>query len=115
MSYPVKIGGESVEIGWTQDVAKRYDFRASKIGGAPASRDFTNPKKAAWAVTSFLWLILPPAAHNLYASPEDLFVAIDHETEFAAIGAALAGIMSDMAPDAEKKSTGKKSHSPKSS
>lgn len=115
MTYPVKIGGETVEIGWTQDVAKRYLFRASKIGGAPASRDFSNPKKAASAVTCFLWLVLPPAVHERYPTPEELFVAIDHETEFAAVGAALAGVMSDMAPDDEKKSTGKKSPSQKSS
>lgn len=115
MTHPVKIGGEAVEIGWTQDVAKRYLFRSSKIGGAPSSEDFTNPKKAAAAVTSFLWLVLPPAVHDRYPTPEDLFVAIDHETEFAAVGAALAGIMSDMNPGAEKKSTGKKSPSPKSS
>lgn len=108
MIYPVVIGGEVVELEWKQDIARRYVFRASKIGGGPTSAEFSNPKKAAAAVASFLWLVLPPAVHARYATPEDLFVDIDHASQGQAIRDALVGIFADMAPDAEKKSTGKK-------
>jgi len=114
MSYPVTIGGESVNLAWTQDIARRYPFRASKIGGAPSARAMTNPKTAVAAVTAFLWLILPPETHALYPTPEDLFLAIDHESDHLELHAALAGVISDMAPDAEKKSTSGKSPSPES-
>jgi hypothetical protein len=114
-SYPVKIGGEEVRFSWTQETAKRYTFRASKIGGAPRGADFANPRKVTAAIGSFLWLILPAEIHQKYDSPEELFMAIDHDDQSAQVAACLTGIFSDMSPDAEKKSTSRKSPSRKSS
>ena len=113
MIHTVKIGGREIGLAWNQSVASRFQFRASKIGGSPSISDFTNPKKAAAAVTSFLWLILPPDALALYPSPEDLFVAIDHKTEAESIHSALVSVIADMTPDDEKKSTLKKPRSQK--
>lgn len=112
MSHEVTIGGETVRLAWTQDIARRYPFRCSKIGGAPTARSMSNPRTATAAVTSFLWLLLPPDLHAVYPTPEELFLAIDHEADAEAIHAALVGIISDMAPDAEKKSTSPTSPSP---
>jgi hypothetical protein len=116
MIHKAMIGGKEVELAWTQDIANRFPFRCSKIGVDPSQlfKEFSMPRKAAAAFTSFLWLILPPNAHGLYQSPEDLFVAIDHESEAASIHAAVLGVIADMSPDAEKKSTLNKSHSPES-
>lgn len=108
MKHLLKIGGREFAIEWTQELARRYPFRASKIGGAPAIRDFTNPKKAAAAVTTFLWLLLPAAAHELFPSPEELYVGIDHETEAEAIHEAVFGVIRDMQPAAEKKRSSRK-------
>ena len=110
-SYPVTIAGDTVHLAWTQDIARRYPFRASKIGGAPTGRAMSNPKTAVAAVTSFLWLLLPPETHAQYPTPEDLFVAIDHENDHGAIYSALVGIIGDMVPSDEKKSTLTTSHS----
>jgi hypothetical protein len=110
--HPITIGGRQVDLEWTQDIASRMPFRASRIGGSPSMADFANPKKAAAAVTSFLWLVLPPAVHQLFSNPEELFVAIDHKTEAAAIHSALVAIVGEMEPDAEKKSTLRKPPSP---
>ena len=113
-SYPVTIEGQTVELAWTQDIARRYQFRSSKIGGPPTARAMSNPKTAVAAVTAFLWLLLPPDVHSLYQSPEDLFLAIDHENDHAGLHAALVGVIGDMVPDVEKKSTLTKSQSPAS-
>ena len=114
MIHTVKIGGREIGLAWNQSVASRFQFRASKIGGSPSISDFTNPKKAAAAVTSFLWLILPPDALALYPSPEDLFVVIDsNQDEAESIHSALVAVIADMTPDDEKKSTLKKPRSQK--
>ncbi len=115
MGFPVTIGEREVVLDWTQDVAKRLAFRSSRIGGAPAMRALTTPKTAVYAVTTWLWLLLPPAVHDQYATPEDLFVAIDHEEDGPAIHAALVAVFSEMGASDEKKSTLPKSPSPKSS
>ena len=114
MTHPVTIGGREIALAWTQDIASRFPFRASKIGGCPSFADFANPKKAAAAITSFLWLMLPPDIHALYSSPEELFIAIDHENEAKAIHSALIAVIGDMSPTDEKKSTSKKPPSPES-
>lgn len=101
---PITIGGETVHLAWTQDVARRLAFRASKIGGGPTFADFRNPKKAAAAITSFLWLILPADVHARFYTPEELFVAIDHQNEAASIHAAVMSVIGSMQlSDAEKK------------
>jgi len=79
MASPITIGGQTVTLTWTQEVARRFAFRASKIGGGPSFEDFLHKTKAASAVTTFLWLILPPAVHSRYATPEDLFLATAEE------------------------------------
>jgi hypothetical protein len=112
--HTVIIGGEEVSIGWNQQTARAYAYRASKIGGGPTSRDLTNPKRATAAITDLLWLVLPPAAAAQYRTPEELFHALDHEKDGAGIHAALVAIIADMDADAEKKSSSTKSPSPDS-
>lgn len=111
----VSIAGRPVVLEWTTATAKRYGFRESKHGGGPAFADFRNKRKAAAAVTRFLWLLLPPEEFALYPTDEDLFVAIDHEKEAAGIHSALMAIMGEMLPSPEKKSTTGNSPSPASS
>lgn len=115
MGHSITIAGKPVELSWSQDVAKRMAYRASQIGGGPKDSDFGNPRKAAAAVTALLWMILPPKVHSDYDTPEDLFVALDHENDAEAIHEALAAIVAEMSPSEEKKSTLKKSPSHKSS
>lgn len=114
MPATVTIGGEAVSLAWTQEIARRYAFRCSQIGGGPRLADFSHAKKAAAAVTSFLWLILPGPVHARYPSPEELFVALE-ETDPAEIHAAVMAVLADMNPPAEKKSTSQSSPSPASS
>jgi hypothetical protein len=104
-------------VAWTQEITSRFEFRASKLGVEPSQllREFSQPRKAAAAITSFLWLLLPPAAHATHPTPEDLFVAIDHQADGEGIHAAIVGVLADMSPEVEKKSTLKKSPSRKSS
>ena len=111
----VTIGGKEVQLAWTQDVARRLAFRASRIGGGPSFADFRNQKKAAAAITTFLWLILPVEVHAKFSTPEDLFLAIDHETEAAAIHAACIAVIGSMQLSADEKKTPLKTPSPASS
>jgi hypothetical protein len=55
--------------------------------------------------------MLPTGEFQRHADPESLFVAVDHETEGAAIYQAIKGVYGDRFPDVEKKSTLTKSHS----
>lgn len=112
MSHPVTIGGRTVSLAWTQEIARRFTYRASSIGGAPGKRELTNAKTATAAVTKLLWLVLPPEVAASYPTPEDLFLALDHETAGEGIHKALVGIMADMHADDEKKSTSPSSPSP---
>jgi len=116
MPYPITIGGQKTEIAWTQDAAKRYAFRASKLGLDPF-RLMSTPAKREFALICILWLVLPQSVHLQFATSEDLHVAINHDddTEKQGITTALSGIIGDMFPDAEKKSSGTKKHSRKSS
>lgn len=113
-TYPVIIGGEEIALAWDQQTARSYAYRASKIGGAPSFADLKNPKRAVAAITDLLWLFLPPSAQAKYRTPEDLFVAIDHESHAPAIHAAVIGIVGDMLTDDQKKRSSKNSPSPES-
>lgn len=116
MDHSVKIAGKEVILSWTQERLRSFGFRASKIGANPAElfRDFRNPLKAEYAVTSFLWLLLPDEEYRKYPLPDDLIEAIDPE-DAAAIFSAVVGIIALMSPSAEKKSSSRKSPSPVSS
>jgi hypothetical protein len=115
MSHKLTIAGEPVEIAWNNETAKRFGFRASagNVNVKTLHKDFTNPTKAGAAFASFLWLVLPPAKVRDYPTPEDVFIAIT-EDDVASVHTALIGVIADMVPDAEKKSTSKKSRSPES-
>jgi hypothetical protein len=115
MSHLVKIGGREVVISWNQETAKRYNFRLSCIGGHPTKRELTTPALASAAVCKLLWALLPASEIGRYATPEDLFVDIDQDTESEAISLAIIGVFADMAPTKEKKTTSQKSPSQKSS
>jgi hypothetical protein len=115
MSHETTIGGQKVELAWTQEVAKRFRFRLSSIGGHPTQRELTNRATADAAVCKILWALLPASELGRYATPEDLFVAIDQETESESISKAIHAVYNDMTPPPEKKRTLKKSPLPGSS
>ena len=111
MIHQITIGGSPVELEWTQASARAFHFRLSEIGFSISGAAF----KGARAASSFckcLWALLPADVFREYPTPEELFVAIDHETEAAAIYGAVSAIFAEMAPSDEKKSTSKNSHSP---
>lgn len=115
MPHAITIGGEPTEIGWTQEAAKRYAFRSSKLDVDPLAI-INKPRSRERGLISMLWLLLPPAFHSRFETPEELHVAINHgdENEVAGITAALVAVIGEMFPDAEKKSTSKNSPSPES-
>lgn len=112
MEYPVTIGGRKLSLKWTQETAKRFHFRLGQIGGHPTQRELTGSRTRDAAACKLLWAFLPPAELANYPTPEDLFVAIDQETEGEELGKALGAIYQEMIPDAEKKSSLTKSPSP---
>lgn len=114
MEHEAKIGGRKVVLKWNQETAKRFHFRLGTIGGHPTQRELTGAKTRDAAFCKVLWAMLPADLLGLFPSPEELFVAIDQETESEALAKAVLGIYRDMQPDAEKKSTSMKSHSPES-
>jgi hypothetical protein len=105
MAHTITIGGKETQIEWTQAVARRLSFRASKFGISIKPGDFLDPKRAASAYVESLWLLLPPDVVALYPTAEDLAAAIDHDTESKAIVSAVLQCLADMSPDAEKKSS----------
>ena len=111
MENLVSIAGQPVPIHWTQEVARRYGIRASKLGGAPKTADLSDRHRAAYAATAFLWLFLPPMIHDQYRTPEELYLALDHEQEAPAILAAILAVFEEMGVDAEKKTSSPKSPS----
>jgi hypothetical protein len=115
MEIPVKIGGREIALKWTQETAKRFHYRLSQIGGHPTQRELTGARTRDAAACKLLWAFLPLAELGSYPTPEDLYVAIDQETEGLELGKALAEMYAEMVPDAEKKSTLTKSPLPESS
>lgn len=115
MPHVVKVGGKDVTLEWSKATERAFYFRASKAGVVPNSlyRDFKNPLKAEYAVTTFLWLFLPDVEYRKYALPDDLCEAID-ETDAKSVLGAVLGVIADMVPSDEKKSTSTKSPSPES-
>lgn len=111
MSHETTIGGRKVELAWTQEVAKRFRFRLSSIGGHPTQRELTNRATADAAVCKILWALLPSSELGRFPTPEDLFVAIDQETESESISRAIHAVYDDMNPTPEKKRTSRKSPS----
>jgi hypothetical protein len=116
MKHPITIAGRKVELEWTQRAESLLRVRASKIGANLSNlfKDFQKPTKAEYAVTAFIWLLLPSGEYASYPMPEDLYpdlAADDAAENFAAV----LGIIGDMTPDAEKKSSLTKSPSPESS
>jgi hypothetical protein len=115
MKFPVVIGGRTVELGWDMETAKRFTYRLKSIGGHPTQRELIGKQTQDVAFTKILWALLPSAHLCNWPSPEDLFVAIDQDTEAKAIAEAVVAIYAEMSPPAEKKSTLRKSPSPGSS
>jgi len=115
MAHEVTIGGRQILISWNQETSKRFNFRLSSIGGHPTQRELTTRATCDAAVCKLLWALLPASEIGRYATPEDLFVAIDQESESEAIAKAILGIYADMTPTPQKKMTSAKSRSQKSS
>lgn len=114
MSHVCKIAGREVALSWNQETKKRYDFRLSSIGGRPTDRQLKSKATSSAAVCKLLWALLPKSESWRYESPEDLYVAIDEDTESEGISKAILGVFADMNPSAEKKTTSKKLPSPES-
>jgi hypothetical protein len=108
MSHLVKIGGREITLDWSQEVAKRFNYRLAAIGGMPKQKELTTPITAGAAIAKIVWALLPKADFARYETPEDLFVDLDHDTEGLIVAEAVAAIFSEMAPDAEKKRTSTK-------
>ena len=111
VKHKVTIAGRDIELEWTHESAKRFAFRIGDVGGEPTAKQFTNARTASTAVCKVLWALLPLSAFQRYSDPESLFVAIDHETESAAIFDAISAIYQERYPSEEKKSTLTKSPS----
>ena len=103
MSHQCVIAGRTVSLEWTQETAKRFAFRMGEVGGEPTGRQLTNPRTVATALFKVLWGLLPTAEFQKHPTPEDLFIAVDHESEAEAIFAAINGIYQDRFPSEEKK------------
>lgn len=111
---PIKIAGREVLISWNQEAARRFDFRMGQIGGEPSPSKLANPKTVTTSLFQILWGLLPPIDHKLYDSPEELYAAVDHESEAKGIYEAIKAIYEERFPSAEKKSDLKKSPLPES-
>ena len=112
MIAKLKIAGREVELKWDNATQRRFDWRAREIGGIKFG-DLSKPAKSILATVKILWAALPPDEFKHHESPEDLYTAIlDDEAE--AIAPAVVELLGEMFPDVEKKSTSRKSPSPKS-
>lgn len=114
MIREITIGGRPVKLAWTVESRKRFQYRLQTIGGHPPESAFRTARTAPAAFCKVLWALLPPAELATLATPEDVFVAMDHETEAETVFAAISDIYGDMEADAEKKTTSVKSPSQES-
>jgi len=112
MSHNVKIGGREVVISWNQETARIHKFRISELGTNPFN-DLRDPIKAESAWVKILWSFLPESECIRHKTPERLYVAIDQESETEGIVKAITGVIADMNPTKEKKTTSQKSPSQK--
>ena len=115
MIHEITIGGRPVKLAWTVESQKRFQYRLQTIGGHPPEGAFRAARTAPAAFCKVLWALLPPAEVALYPTPEDVFVALDHETEAGPMFEAISAIYGERAAGAEKKTTSGKSPSPASS
>lgn len=114
MDHKVNIGGKPVTLTWDQKASRRYKSRTDEMRVPPKFADLSNPKKADTTLYKLLWAFLPETELSRFPSPESLFVEAD-PSEFEAICKAIVAILGEMFPNAEKKSTSRKSQSPGSS
>lgn len=113
MAHTVIIANREIPLVWDKSAERALIIRSSKIGVDPPTlfRDFNKASKAEYAVTAFIWLLLPSAVYQAHQTPEDLYEYLSSENASQNM-AALLGVIGDMSPDAEKKSSSTKSHSP---
>jgi hypothetical protein len=108
MSHTVKIAGREIALSWNQETAKRFGYRLSCIGGHPTQRELTTNATAGAALCKLVWALLPSSELGKYATPEDLFVAIDQDSESEGIAKAILSIYAEMNPTEQKKTSSKK-------
>lgn len=109
------IAGSAVELEWTQSVARQYRYRASKLGVDNELERMSNPATVESAVFDTLWCLLPSALIAKYPTPEELFVAVDHDNEAEGIWQAIKGVIEEQVVDQQKKTTSKSDPGPESS
>ena len=114
MIHDVTIAGRKVSLEWSQETAKRYAFRLGEVGGEPTGKQLSDPRTVTTALFKVLWGLLPPMEFARHATPEELFVSVDHDEEGEAIYGAIKAIFEERFVSPEKKSTSKKSPSRKS-
>lgn len=113
MSHEVIIDGRKVALEWTQETARRFEFRIGDVGGEPTGKQLSSARTAQTAIFKILWALLPTGEFARHATPEDLFVITDND-EAPAIFAAISAIYQERFPSAEKKTTLTTSPSPES-
>ena len=113
MPEVVTIAGEDVSLVWNIATQRNLPIRASKAGLAYEQllRDFQKPRKAEYAVTAMLWLLLPDTVYRKYETPEDLFSDLNDD-DAEKIVTSILEVLSSAAVDAEKKNRLLRSHSP---
>jgi hypothetical protein len=104
-THEITICGRPITLKWSVETQKRFTYRLQTIGGHPSEGSFRSAKTSQAAFTKVLWALLPSSEIAAFPTPEDLFVAIDHESEAESIGSAIIAIYNEMNPDAEKKTT----------
>ena len=112
MSAKLNIAGKEIELVWDISAQRRYELRQSELGGVDLS-NLAKPAKALSVLVKLLWCLLPPDTHKKYSDPEELYLAID-EDEAKEVAPALALILAEMFPTAEKKSSLRNTHLPES-
>jgi len=116
MSHACTIGGEPVTLAWVQSSARAMRFRAGKIGENPAGlwTQLRDPVRGDYAAGVLLWLLAPADLHKRHETPDSLWESVTDE-ELPDVLAAIVGTLGDsIPPEAEKKSSSRKSPSPES-
>lgn len=112
MANILQLAGAAVTIAWDNATQRTFATRLSKIGESSGSIGAALNSKARgdYAIVTLLWAVLPADVYRRYPTPEDMVADIAPEDNEAAV-AAVFGVIKEMTPTPEKKSTSKKSPS----
>lgn len=116
MAHILKIAGREISLVWDNATQRVFSARLSKIGETAASvgKSLGSSARGEYGIISILWAALPADDYRRYPTPEDMVADIDQADNAQAVEAVF-GLIKDMSPSSEKKSTSRKSPSQKSS